>query len=141
MGYTVGSVVTLRNSKMGASMNQDNPYTSTTMASDEVEPKLLHLVAARFKGLQEKPPTFLSLLVRWPGTPLRLLLGIAVAVALGYLARKPDSIITINWSIAFVSFVAGAVLRDVAIARQVQRLWPPQSHFIDWQKVEEFCEN
>jgi hypothetical protein len=41
-------------------------------------------------------------------------------------------------SLAIAAFSFGAMCRDLGIAIRSVRFWLPQSHFIDWNKVNEF---
>ena len=121
-------------------MNAENPYDAPTNSesSSDFDPKLLRLVASHLLTARQNPPTIISTLSRWPGTPSFLLVGILGTAVLAFMSSLPHSELTSHWPIGYACFVLGGLLRDFGLARRVKRLWKPQSHFIDWQKVDEF---
>ena len=122
-------------------MTQDNPYAASTLASSHsIDPRLLNAVAERFAQTRRASPTVIGSLLLWPGTPLLVLTGVAGTAILAFFASVPGSEITAHFPIGLAAMVFGAVLRDIGLARRVKRLWPAQSHFIDWDKVDEFIQ-
>lgn len=119
-------------------MNPDNPYVAPdTRSSSTVDSTLLRAVAAILADARQNPPTVIRTLSKWPGTPMLVLTGVVGTVVLGLLAAPDDSTLTSHWPIGFAAMIFGAFLRDLGIARRAKRLWAPQSHFIDWAKVDE----
>ena len=123
-------------------MNENNPYESPAVASSDesIDPKLLIAVAQQLAAARENPPTILSVLTTWPGTPLLVLVGTIGTAILIVMASIGDTGITNHWPLGFACFVIGACLRDFGTARRANRVWPPQTRFIDWRKVEEFAQ-
>ena len=116
-------------------MNDDRQHDQASL--DAIDPELLHKVAKRLSDARANPPTIMSTLSNWPGTPFLLLFGVLGTTILMALANQPDSPISPVWIALFVSIVLGACLRDLGLARRIARLWIAQTHFIDWQKVDE----
>ncbi|NQV27139.1 MAG: hypothetical protein HQ518_22560 [Rhodopirellula sp.] len=115
-----------------------NDHRQHNQASwDAIDPELLRKVAKRLAEARANPPTIMSTLLKWPGTPFLLLFGVLGTTILMVLANLPDSAISPVWIALFVGIVLGACLRDLGFARRIARLWIPQTHFIDWQKVDE----
>jgi hypothetical protein len=122
-------------------MNHDNPYTASALAhSDSVDPEGLHAVAARLAAARSTPPTVIGSLSQWRGTQMTMLVGVVGTAVLMYLANLPRLGVTAHFSIGLAAMVFGAVLRDIGLARRIKRTWPAQSHFIDWDKVDEFSQ-
>lgn len=119
-------------------MNQNNPYESPSETSfPPVDPTLLHAVAAKLADARQNPPTVLRTLSKWPGTPMLVLIGVAGTAVLAFVAAPDDSALTSHWPLGFAAMIFGAFLRDLGLARRIKKLWAPQSHFIDWAKVDE----
>jgi hypothetical protein len=120
-------------------MNQNDPFPAfANVETKAVDPEVLLGIATRLAAARQNPPTMFSLLTKWSGTPLLFLIGVVGTVVLVLLSDMPNSAITSEWVFGFAAFVSVAVLRDFGFARCASRLWKPQSHFIDWQKVDEF---
>lgn len=122
-------------------MNHHNPFASPTAGTgtiDTIDPKLLRLVATHLAAARRNPPTVVRTLSKWPGVPFLFLIGIVGTALLAMMANSPESPITSHWPVGLAAMVLGAMLRDLGTAVRVARLWKPQSHFIDWQKVDEF---
>ena len=119
-------------------MNSGNPYeTPDAKSSPAADPTLLRAVAAKLADARQTPPTVIGTLSKWPGTPMLVLIGVAGTVVLGFLTASDDSALTSHWPLGFAAMIFGAFLRDLGLARRVKKLWAPQSHFIDWAKVDE----
>ena len=103
-----------------------------------IDPRLLQAVAARLASARQNPPTVLRTLLQWTSIPLLLIVGAVGSAVLVFLTSPSGSGLTSHWPVGFAAMFLGAVLRDVGLARKVARLWLPQSHFIDWDKVNEF---
>jgi hypothetical protein len=104
--------------------------------SDEIDPELLRVVADRLAAARNTPPTVMSTLVKWPGTPLLVLFGVIGIAILMLLTERPDAAYLRSYVYLFAGIIPGAFLRDLGLARRVAKLWKPQSHFIDWHKVD-----
>lgn len=119
-------------------MADPNPYSSslTTESTNEIDPEILRRTALALAAAREQPPTLLGTLLKWPGTPLLVLMGILGSGTLLFLVVEES--LSLSLPIGFAAFVAGAVLRDFGIARRIAKGWSAQSHFIDWRKVEAF---
>ena len=119
-------------------MNQDDPYKSPGEADTQsIDPKLMHAVATRLADARTHPPTLVRTLTKWPGTPLLVLVGVVGTVVVAVLSTSSNSALTSHWTLGFAAMSFGAFLRDLGLARRVKRMWPPQSYFIDWEKVDE----
>lgn len=119
-------------------MSHNNPYDSASEQTfPSVDPLVLRAIAAKLADARQNPPTVMRALSKWPGTPLLVLIGVAGTTVLAFLAASGDSAITSHWPWGFAAMTFGAFLRDLGLARRVKKLWAPQSHFIDWAKVDE----
>ncbi|MEM7560595.1 MAG: hypothetical protein AAF394_15845 [Planctomycetota bacterium] len=108
------------------------------MKQSDADPEQLKLVAAQLSALRDNPPTVMRSLLTWPGTPLLLLVGAVGTAILAWLVVVSDQMLTSHWPIGIASLIFGAFLRDFGLARRVKNIWPAQSHFIDWEKVDQF---
>lgn len=117
-------------------MADGNPYSinQTAEPANQLDGELLKLTAKALVEARECPPTFLSTLFKWPGTPLLILMGVVGTAALWFLANESD--LTSHWPIGFAAMTFGAMLRDIGVARRIAKVWPTQSYFIDWRTVE-----
>lgn len=122
--------------------NTISPYTTPSMPegyeTQGADPAVLRAIAVRLAEAKANPPTMLGQLCRWPGAPALVLVGAIGTATLAYVAAATDSPFTSHWPLGFAAMTFGALLRDIGLARRSAKLWTPQTHFIDWQKVEEF---
>ena len=106
--------------------------------SQSFDPKLLTAIAVRLAEAKVNPPTVRGLLCKWPGTPTVVLVGVIGTATLANVVGSLDLPFASHVPVGFAMMSFGALLRDIGIARRSVKLWTPQSHFIDWQKVDEF---
>lgn len=119
-------------------MTKANPYSTPAEGPVPSDAKLMQTVASHLAAARDNPPTIAGTLLKWPGTPLLLIVGAVGTAVLTLLVSGDGSELTSHWPLGFASMVFGAFLRDLGLARHVKRMWPPQSHFIDWSKVDQF---
>ena len=103
-----------------------------------VSPTLMRVVAKKLNAARDNPPTVMGTLGRLTSLPMLTLVGVVGTAILAMLSRQPGSAMSTHWPVGFACMIIGAALRDVGFARRAARLWPVQSEFIDWVKVNEF---
>lgn len=126
-------------------MEEPNPYGSPSVTAefadagdaDNVDPEVLHQIALRLDAARLKPPTIVGSLGHWSGLPRFLMLGALGVASLYWVNETQELSFGSHGPALLAGVIVGSVLRDVTLARRFVLLWKPQSHFIDWKKVEE----
>lgn len=98
----------------------------------------LHVMARRLQRARNKPPTFFRILFHWSSLPGMFGVGALMVLYFNYIDKVSNSALPSYLTVAAISFVFGAMVRDVGVARRVATTWPSQREFIDWDKVDAF---
>ena len=120
-------------------MNDTNPCASPATGAN-VDSQLMRSVATKLNTARKTPPTVIRTLTTWPGVSLLLVVGAVGTLGLAMLTTPENSPLTSHWPVGLACGVLGGILRDFGLARRVARIWPAQSEFIDWGKVDQFAE-